>query len=100
MDTISHQVSRFFYEETAPSVMVPASQLTVSENADLKTLYYEVKNGNPVQISATGGVKAKADPTDATIIWIRNAVKRELIFESTNQFEAWNKSVFPVNVVK
>lgn len=100
MDTISHQVSRFFYEETAPSVMVPASQLTVSENADLKTLYYEVKNGNPVQISAAGGVKANANPTDATIIWIRNAVKRELIFDSTNEFEAWNKSVFPVNVVK
>lgn len=100
MDTISYQGSRFFYEETAPSVMLPASQLTIPENADLKTFYYEVNNGNPVQISATGGVKAKADPTDATIIWIRNVVKRELIFESTNQFEAWNRAVFPVNVVK
>ncbi|MFY9154088.1 MAG: alpha/beta hydrolase [Prolixibacteraceae bacterium] len=100
MDTISYQVSRFFYEETAPSVVLPASQLKIPENADLKTFYYEVKNGTAVQISATGGVKAIADPTDASIIWIRNAVKKELIFDSVNPFEAWNRAVFPVNVLK
>lgn len=100
MDTISYQVSRFFYEETAPSVMLPPSQLTVSEKADLKTIYYEVNNGSLVKILVDGGVKAKADPNDATVIWIRNTDKRELIFEISNKFEAWNRKVFPVNLVK
>ena len=100
MDTISDQVSKFFYEETAPSVVLPGSQLTIPEKTDLKNVYFEVRNGTLVGISALGGVKAKADPKDATVIWLRDAVKRELVFETTNKFEAWNRVVFPVNVVK
>jgi len=100
MDTISNNVSRFLYEETAPDVVLPASQLTISENADLKSFYFEVNNGSLVQISATGGVKAKADPTDSSVIWFKDAKKRELIFLTRNKFEAWNTKIFPVSIGK
>jgi len=100
MDTITYHSSRFFYEETAPRVTLPPSQLTVSEDASLKQFYFEVTNGSLMQISVTGGVKVKADPTDATVIWIKNAEKRQLSFLTTNKFEAWNEKKFPVTVVK
>ncbi|BBE19561.1 lipase [Aquipluma nitroreducens] len=100
MDTISNNVSRFLYEETAPEVMLPKNQLAIPENADLKSFYFEVNNGSLVQISATGGVKTKADPTDSSVIWFKNAIKKELIFLTRNKFEAWNTETFPVQIVK
>jgi len=100
MDTISNNVSRFLYEETAPEVMLPKSQLAISEHADLKSFYFEVNNGSLVQISATGGVKTKADPTDSSIIWFKNSDKKELIFLTRNKFEAWNTEAFPVTLVR
>lgn len=100
MDTITYQVTKFFYEETAPNVILPASQLTISENANLKSFFYEVSNGFPVQISAEGGVKTSADPNDASIIWFKNRDNRKLIFLTTNKFEAWNEKSFPVKIVK
>lgn len=100
MDTISNNVSRFLYEETAPDVVLPPSQLTISERADLKSFYFEVNNGSLVQISATGGVKAKADPTDSSVIWFKNSDKKELLFLTRNKFEAWNTKAFPVQIIK
>ena len=100
MDTISNNVSRFLYEETAPEVMLPKSQLAISERADLKSFYFEVNNGSLVQISTTGGVKTKADPTDSSVIWFKNAIKKELIFLTRNKFEAWNTESFPVEIKK
>lgn len=100
MDTISNNVSRFLYEETAPEVVLPPSQLTILERADLKPFYFEVNNGSLVQISVTGGVKTKADPTDSSVIWFKDAVKKELIYLTRNKFEAWNTKVFPVSVGK
>ncbi|MFA5327611.1 MAG: alpha/beta hydrolase [Prolixibacteraceae bacterium] len=100
MDTITNHVTHFFYEETAPTVMLPPSQLTVPENSPLKSIYYEVNNGKPVRIEVSGGVKAIADPTDATIIWFKNSEKRQLSILTTNKFEAWNLKSFPVNVGK
>jgi len=100
MDTITNQVSQFFYEETAPEVKLPSSQLTVSENSPLKSIYYEVINGSPVQIIVDGGVKANADPLDATVIWIKNEEKRQLSIQTTNKFGAWNTKVFPVTLTK
>lgn len=99
MDTITYQVTRFFYEETAPNVILPVNQLTISENADLKPIYYEVINGSPVQITVIGGVKTNVNPADATIIWLANSEKRKLIFLTTNKFEAWNMSTFPVKIL-
>lgn len=98
MDTITYHTTRFFYEETAPEVVLPPSQLAISEKSELKTFYFEVTNGSLVQISVTGGVKTKADPTDSSVIWLKNAEKRELIFLTTNKFEAWNTKAFRVLV--
>jgi hypothetical protein len=100
MDTISNNVSRFLYEETAADVALPPSQLTISERADLKPFYFEVNNGSLVQISVTGGVKTKADPTDSSVIWFQNTEKKELIFLTRNKFEAWNSKAFPVSIGK
>ena len=100
MDTISNNVSRFLYEETAPDVVLPPSQLAISERAEMKSFYFEVVNGSLVQISVTGGVKTKADPLDSSVIWFKNSDKKELIFLSRNKFEAWNKKTFQVRVVK
>ena len=99
MDTITYQVTRFFYEETAPTVNLPINQLSISKNADQKSIYYEVSNGSLVQITVIGGVKTNANPTDATVIWLANSEDRKLIFLTTNKFEAWNSSVFPVKIV-
>jgi alpha/beta superfamily hydrolase len=100
MDTISNNVSRFLYEETAPDVSLPPSQLAISERADMKSFYFEVNNGSLVQISATGGVKSKADPTDSSVIWFKEAEKKELIFLTRNKFDAWNTKTFPISVGK
>jgi hypothetical protein len=98
MDTITYQVSKFFYEEIAPVVSLPPSQLNVSESADLKTIYYEVNNGVPVHITPIGGIKVKADQTDATIIWFKNFSNRQLSITSKNSFDAWNEKTFPVKI--
>jgi hypothetical protein len=100
MDTITYQVTKFFLEETAPVVVLPPSQLNVSEDAKLKTIYYEVNNGAPVQITVIGGVKVKTDPTDATIIWFKNFSNRQLSITSTNSFDAWNEKTFPVKIYR
>jgi dienelactone hydrolase len=100
MDTISNNVSRFLYEETAPEVVLPSKQLTISEGADIRPFYFEINNGSLVEISATGGVKTKADPTDSSVIWFKDAVKKELIFLTRNKFEAWNKKAFSISVEK
>jgi pimeloyl-ACP methyl ester carboxylesterase len=100
MDTINYQVSKFFYEETAPNVVLPPKQITVSEDSDLKSIYYEVNNGRPVQVTATGGVKVNADETDATVIWFKNSLSRQLNILTTNKFEAWNQKTFEVKVSK
>jgi len=98
MDTITYQVTRFFYEETAPTINLPVNQLNISSNADQKSIYYEVANGSPVQVTVVGGVKTNANPTDATFIWLKNSMDRKIIFLSTNKFEAWNTSIFPVKI--
>jgi dienelactone hydrolase len=96
MDTITYHTARFFYEETAPDVILPPAQLTISENADVKPFYFEVNNGSLIQISVEGGVKVKADPTDSSVIWLKNSEKKRLMFLTTNKFEAWNKKTFQV----
>ena len=100
MDTITYQVTRFFYEESAPSVVLPPSQLTISENADLKSYYYEVTNGSAIQVLAEGGVKTNSDPTGTSFIWLKNSNNRKLIFLTTNKFAAWNENYFPIKVNK
>jgi pimeloyl-ACP methyl ester carboxylesterase len=99
IDTLIHYTAKFFYEETAPSVFLPVNQLTVNANSPLKSIYYEVSNGNAVEVSAVGGVKANSNPADATVIWFYKAESRKLKIVSTNKFEAWSLKEFPVEVV-
>lgn len=94
MDTISSNVSRFLYEETAANVVLPPAQLTISEQDNLKPFYFEVNNGELVQISANGGVKTNNDPLDSSVIWYKNADRKELVFLTRNKFEAWNRRIF------
>lgn len=98
MDTITSYGTRFLYEETAPEVKLPVNQLNIHENADLKPFYFEVANGSLVQLLVTGGVKVNADPRDASVIWIKDAGVKQLMFLTTNQFEAWNEKRFNVSV--
>lgn len=100
IDTLIFHTSEFFYEQTAPSVFLPASQLSVKAESPLKNIYYEVTNGNVVEIQATGGVKANSNPADATVIWFDKAENRKLKILSANQFDAWSLKEFPVEVVK
>lgn len=100
MDTITSNVSRFLYEETAANVVLPPAQLTLSEQGNLKPFYFEVNNGTLVQIAANGGVKANNDPLDSSVIWFKEADKKELVFLTRNKFEAWNRKIFQVKTVK
>ena len=100
IDTLIFHTSEFFYEQTAPSVFLPASQLLVKAESPLKNIYYEVANGNVVEIQAEGGVKASSNPADATIIWFDTANTRKVKVLSSNQFDAWSLKEFPVEVVQ
>ncbi len=100
IDTLIFHTSEFFYEQTAPSVFLPASQLSVKAESPLKNMYYEVTNGNVVEVQAEGGVKASSNPADATIIWFDKANERKVKILSSNQFDAWSLKEFPVEVVK
>jgi len=100
IDTLIFHTSDFFYEQTAPSVFLPASQLSVKAESALKNIYYEVTNGKVVEIQAEGGVKANSNPADATIIWFDKANSRKVKVLSSNQFDAWSLKEFPVEVVK
>ena len=100
IDTLILHTTKFFYDETAPSVFLPVNQLTVNANSSLKSIYYEVSNGTAVEIWAEGGVKASSNTADATIIWFDKAENRKLKIISTNKFDAWNLNEFQVEVVK
>jgi acetyl esterase/lipase len=98
MDTITYHVSKFFYEETAPSVLLPPNQLTISETAGIRPIYYEVSNGSPVKISVRGGVKINSNPTDASVIWFKDEEFRSLSILSKNKFDAWNEKQFLIKL--
>ncbi len=100
MDTITNQVSRFFYEETSPTVVLPPKQLTVSPTDDIKPVLYEVINGSPVLISVVGGVKTNSNPTDSSIIWIKNATVKEFTIWTNNKFNAWNSKSYRFEISK
>lgn len=100
IDTLTSNITTFFYEETAPSILLPPSQLTVNTNSPLKSVYYEVSNGTVVEVFAEGGVKANSNPADATVIWFDSAENRKLKIISTNKFEAWSLKEFPVTVTQ
>jgi len=99
IDTLVLHTTNFFYEETAPSIFLPAGQLSYNDDSPLKSVYYEVSNGATVKVLAEGGIKANSNPADATVIWFDNAENRKLKIVSTNKFDAWSVKEFPVTVV-
>jgi hypothetical protein len=100
IDTLIFHTSEFFYEQTAPSVFLPANQLSVTAGSPVKNIYYEVTNGNVVEVQAEGGVKVNSNPADATIIWFDKANERKVKILSSNQFDAWSLKEFHVEVVQ
>jgi len=100
MDTITSNVSRFLYEETAANIVLPPAQLSVSEQSNIKPFYFEVNNGALVQITVNGGVKTNNDPLDSSVIWFKDADKKELVFLTRNKFEAWGRKAFQVKTIK
>ncbi len=100
MDTITRNVSRFLYEETAPHIVLPPAQLNIQEQTNIKPFYFEVNNGTLEQITVNGGVKINNDVNDSAVIWFKDAIRKELIFITRNKFEAWNQEVFQVKMVK
>jgi hypothetical protein len=100
IDTLIFHTSEFFYEQTAPSVFLPANQLSVTAGSPVKNIYYEVTNGNVVEVQAEGGVKVNSNPADATIIWFDKANERKVKILSSNQFDAWSLKEFHVEVVE
>lgn len=100
IDTLIFKTSEFFYEQTAPSIFLPANQLLVNAGSPLKNIYYEVTNGDVVEVQAEGGVKVNSNPADATIIWLDKTNTRKVKILSSNQFDAWSLKEFSVEVVK
>jgi len=100
IDTLVSYTSEFFYGQTAPSVFLPANQLSVNSGSPLKSMYYEVSNGKAVEIQVEGGVKANSNPTDATIIWFDKAESRKLKVRSANEFDASGIKEFRVEIIK
>ncbi len=98
MDTIVSHVSSFFARQTAPSVFFPQNQQVVQANANIKPLYFEVSNGSAVQLDVTGGLKVNGDPLDSSIIWLKDADKRQVTIWAKNKFEAWNSNTFDIQI--
>jgi alpha/beta superfamily hydrolase len=100
MDTITANVTRFLYEETAPNVVLPPAQLKIRETDRVRPFTFDVDNGSLAGFSVNGGVKTTVDPFDTSVIWFKNADRKTLVFLSRNKFEAWRRQEFPVTIVK
>lgn len=100
MDTLNNRITRFLYEETAPEIIVLPEQLVIAENSPLKPIPFLVRNGNVAWIEPEGGVKASANPADATVIWIKDREKKKISFITNNSFGAFNTITFPVTIGK
>ena len=72
----------------------------VTKYRNFKPFYFEVENGTLVQVSVTGGVKTNSDPLDTSVIWFKEADKKEMIFLTRNNYEAWKRKVFQVKTLK
>jgi pimeloyl-ACP methyl ester carboxylesterase len=96
MDSISNNVTRFYYEQISPEIFVPEKQLIVNGKSAIVPVYTEISKGELKSIEMTGGVKATADPNDLSVIWFKNQNKHELSIIAGNNFGAWNRKTFPI----
>jgi|WetSurMetagenome_2_1015567.scaffolds.fasta_scaffold22168_2 dienelactone hydrolase len=98
IDTISINMTQFFYKETAPDIFFPAKQLTLNSNTPVNPFYVEIKNGEFVATSVTGGVKSTSDPTGLSVIWFKNNYNHQITLVAKSQFDAWSVKTFPVSI--
>ncbi len=99
MDTISNNVTNFYYQLTAPSIYVPEKQLTISKNSSLVPIYSEISNGELIYAEVTGGIKLNSEPKDLSIIWFKNSPIKELTLYSRNKFDAWSIKSFLIKTI-
>jgi pimeloyl-ACP methyl ester carboxylesterase len=100
IDTISINLTQFFYKETAPEIFFPTKQLTLTENTLLNPFYMEIKNGEFVLTTVNGGVKSTSDPTGLTVIWFKNNYNHQITLVTKNHFDAWNVKTFPITITE
>jgi alpha-beta hydrolase superfamily lysophospholipase len=100
IDTISINLTQFFYNETAPDIFFPTKQLILSSNAQMNPFYTEIKNGEFVATSITGGVKSTSDPTGLTVIWFKNNYNRQITLIAKNRFDAWSVKTYTVSIIQ
>lgn len=100
IDTISNNMTQFFYTETAPEIFFPTKQLMVSSNTQLNPFYAEIKNGDFIATTIIGGVKSTSDSTGLSVIWFKNNYNRQITLVTKNRFDAWNVKTFPVTIVE
>jgi len=96
MDTISNNVTRFFYQEIAPEIFVPEKQLSISSGNPAIPVYAEINKGELNGVDVSGGVKAIANPNDFSFIWFKNQNRHELTITAKNNFGAWSCKTFPI----
>jgi alpha-beta hydrolase superfamily lysophospholipase len=100
IDTISTNLTQFFYRETAPEIFFPTKQLTLSENILLNPFYLEIKNGEFVATTVTGGVKTSSDATGLSVIWFKSNYNRQITLITKNRFDAWNVKTYPITITE
>lgn len=88
MDTITNQVVNFLKNETSPRIIIPEKQLKLNSISVLKPFYYEIENGTVADIQVRGGVKANSDPTDLSIIWLKNSTDKQFSIIANNRYDA------------
>jgi dienelactone hydrolase len=98
IDTISNNLTQFFYTETAPDIFFPIKQLTLSSNTPINPFYIEIKNGEFVATVVNGGVKSTTDPTGLTVIWFKNNYNHQITLVAKSQFDGWSVKTYPISI--
>jgi hypothetical protein len=60
----------------------------------------QVRNGEFIATTITGGVKSTSDSTGLTVIWFKNNYNRQITLVTKNGFGAWNVKSYPVNITE
>ncbi len=91
MDTISTRLTRFYYNQISPEIIVPEKQLSVSADANLVPVYYEVEKGQTQWVSVVGGVKVAEQDGNLSVIWFKNHGRHELSIAAANIYNSWTQ---------
>ena len=91
MDTISTRLTRFYYNQISPEIIVPEKQLAVSADATLVPIYYEVEKGQTQWVAVVGGVKVAEQDGNLSVIWFKNHGRHELSIAAANIYNSWTQ---------